>query len=61
MTTIGHWIGGRSVVGASGRVGPVYDPARGVQAAEVALASAAEVDDAVKIAVDAAGAWVRRR
>ena len=44
-------------MGASGRVGPVYDPARGVQAAEVAVASAAEVDDAVKIAVDAAGEW----
>jgi malonate-semialdehyde dehydrogenase (acetylating)/methylmalonate-semialdehyde dehydrogenase len=57
MKTIGHWIGGKAVVGASGRVGPVFDPARGVQAAEVALASAAEVDDAVKIAVDAAGAW----
>ncbi|MFI5047619.1 MAG: CoA-acylating methylmalonate-semialdehyde dehydrogenase [Acidimicrobiia bacterium] len=57
MNTIGHWIGGKSVAGASGRVGPVYDPARGVQTAEVALASAAEVDDAVKIALDASGAW----
>jgi malonate-semialdehyde dehydrogenase (acetylating) / methylmalonate-semialdehyde dehydrogenase len=57
MDTIGHWLGGRAVAGASGRTAPVYDPARGVQTAEVALASAAEVDGAVKLAVDAAAAW----
>ena len=45
---IGHWVGGRAVAGTSGRTAPVYDPARGVQAAEVALASAAEVDDVVE-------------
>ena len=57
MDAIGHWIGGRAVAGSSGRSAPVYDPARGVQTAEVALASAAEVDGAVKLAVDAAAAW----
>jgi malonate-semialdehyde dehydrogenase (acetylating) / methylmalonate-semialdehyde dehydrogenase len=57
MDSIGHWIGGRAVAGASGRTAPVYDPARGVQTGEVALASAAEVDGAVKLAVDAASAW----
>ena len=57
MEQIGHWIGGRAVAGASGRTAPVYDPARGVQTAEVALASAAEVDGAVKLAADAAAAW----
>ena len=57
MQTIGHWIGGKSVTGASGRAGPVYDPARGIVAAEVALATAAEVDDAVKIAAGVADAW----
>ncbi len=57
MDSIGHWIGGRAVAGASGRTAPVYDPARGVQTGEVALASAAEVDGAVKLAVDAAAAW----
>jgi malonate-semialdehyde dehydrogenase (acetylating)/methylmalonate-semialdehyde dehydrogenase len=35
----------------------VYDPARGVQTAEVALASAAEVADVVKVAADASVAW----
>jgi malonate-semialdehyde dehydrogenase (acetylating)/methylmalonate-semialdehyde dehydrogenase len=57
MQGIGHWIGGRRVEGASGRSAPVFDPARGVQTAEVALASAAEVADVVKVAVDAAGDW----
>jgi malonate-semialdehyde dehydrogenase (acetylating)/methylmalonate-semialdehyde dehydrogenase len=57
VQTIAHWIGAKRVAGTSGRVGPVYDPARGVVAAEVALASAAEVDDAVKVAVEASTAW----
>ena len=61
MDTIGHWIGGRPVAGTSGRTAPVYDPARGVQTGEVALASAAEVDDVVKVAVDAAADVGRRR
>ena len=39
------------------RTAPVFDPARGVQTAEVALASAAEVSDAVKVAADAGSAW----
>jgi malonate-semialdehyde dehydrogenase (acetylating) / methylmalonate-semialdehyde dehydrogenase len=54
---IGHWIDGETVAGTSGRTGPVFDPARGVQTAEVALASAAEVDRAVAVAVAAATTW----
>src|SRR5262245_38020657 len=57
MRTIGHWVGGRTVDGTSGRTGPVHDPALGTQTAEVALASASEVDDVVKVAVDAASTW----
>jgi malonate-semialdehyde dehydrogenase (acetylating)/methylmalonate-semialdehyde dehydrogenase len=57
MEHIGHWIGGRAVDGVSGRTAPVYDPARGVQVAEVALASAAEVADVTKAAREAAVAW----
>src|SRR5437899_827657 len=57
MKQIGHWFGGRSVAGASGRTAPVFDPARGVQTGEVALASGADVDDAVKVARDAAATW----
>ena len=36
---------------------PVYDPARGVQTAEVALASPAEVDAVVASAVEASREW----
>ena len=54
---IGHWVGGRAVPGESGRTGPVYDPALGVQTSEVALASAAEVDAAVRVAGDAGVEW----
>jgi malonate-semialdehyde dehydrogenase (acetylating)/methylmalonate-semialdehyde dehydrogenase len=57
MKTVGHWIGGRRVDGAAARRGPVFDPARGLQTAEVAFASAAEVDAAVKVAVAAAAEW----
>jgi malonate-semialdehyde dehydrogenase (acetylating) / methylmalonate-semialdehyde dehydrogenase len=57
MRTIGHWIGGQSVVGSSGRTGPVYDPAVGAQTAAVSLASAAEVDRAVAAAKAASEEW----
>jgi malonate-semialdehyde dehydrogenase (acetylating) / methylmalonate-semialdehyde dehydrogenase len=57
VDAIGHWIGGAPVAGTSGRVAPVYDPARGQQTGEVALASTAEVDAAVADAVAAAGEW----
>jgi malonate-semialdehyde dehydrogenase (acetylating)/methylmalonate-semialdehyde dehydrogenase len=57
MNRIGHWVGGRAVAGTSGRTAPVFDPARGVQTAEVALASAAEVGDVVKVALDASVSW----
>ena len=54
---IGHWIAGGAVPGDSGRTGPVYDPAAGVQTAEVALASPAEVEAVVASAVEASHAW----
>ena len=57
MKTIGHWIAGRTVPGASGRVGPVFDPAKGRQTGEVALGSPSEVDEAVKNSLDAASDW----
>ncbi len=57
MKAIRHWVGGREVAGTSGRVGPVYDPARGIQTGEVALASVADVDDAVKTAAGASEEW----
>jgi malonate-semialdehyde dehydrogenase (acetylating) / methylmalonate-semialdehyde dehydrogenase len=54
---IGHWVGGGAAPGTSGRTAPVYDPARGVQTGEVALASAAEVDAVVASAVAASPEW----
>jgi malonate-semialdehyde dehydrogenase (acetylating)/methylmalonate-semialdehyde dehydrogenase len=57
VNTIGHWIDGRSVAGASGRTLPVFDPARGEQSAVVTPASAAEVDAAVAVAVRIAETW----
>jgi malonate-semialdehyde dehydrogenase (acetylating) / methylmalonate-semialdehyde dehydrogenase len=57
MKQLQHWIGGSSVAGTSGRTAPVFDPATGRQAAEVALASAAEVDTAVAAARAALPAW----
>src|SRR5215212_684041 len=55
--TVNHWIGGQRVAGTSGRRGPVFDPARGVLAREVDLASVEEVDAAVAAARTAFPAW----
>ena len=57
MRQIGHWIAGRAVPGGSGRTAPVYDPAVGRQATEVALASSVEVDGVVASAVEASHSW----
>jgi len=54
---INHWIGGARVTGASGRSGPVYNPATGQVAREVDFASVEEVDAAVRAAHDAFPAW----
>jgi malonate-semialdehyde dehydrogenase (acetylating)/methylmalonate-semialdehyde dehydrogenase len=54
---ISHWIGGRRVEGESGRSGPVYNPAKGVQTGAVDFATAEEVDRAVQAAKTAFPAW----
>jgi malonate-semialdehyde dehydrogenase (acetylating)/methylmalonate-semialdehyde dehydrogenase len=54
---IGHWIGGAVVEGASGRSGPVYNPATGEQTGEVDFASVEEVDRAVAVGKNAFPAW----
>src|SRR5579885_1667794 len=54
---IGHWIGGRTVPGRSGRSGPVYNPATGERAADVDFASVEEVDAAVAAAKEAFPTW----
>ncbi|MBT3705296.1 MAG: CoA-acylating methylmalonate-semialdehyde dehydrogenase [Proteobacteria bacterium] len=54
---VGHYIGGQSVIGASGREGGVYNPATNKLIRNVALADAAEVDKAVSNAAEAFHDW----
>jgi malonate-semialdehyde dehydrogenase (acetylating)/methylmalonate-semialdehyde dehydrogenase len=54
---IPHWIDGAPRTGSSGRTGPVFNPATGLQTGEVDLASAGEVAQAVASAKAAAQEW----
>jgi malonate-semialdehyde dehydrogenase (acetylating)/methylmalonate-semialdehyde dehydrogenase len=56
-TEIQHFIGGKFVPGRSGRTAPVFNPATGEQQGVVPLASAAEVDEAVALALAAFPKW----
>jgi malonate-semialdehyde dehydrogenase (acetylating) / methylmalonate-semialdehyde dehydrogenase len=55
--TVGHWIGGQRVAGDGQRSQDVFNPATGRAARKVALASAAEVGQAVATAKQAQVAW----
>jgi malonate-semialdehyde dehydrogenase (acetylating)/methylmalonate-semialdehyde dehydrogenase len=57
ITRIPHWIHGARVDGTSGRSGPVYNPAAGVQTGAVDFASVEELDAAVKSAAKALPGW----
>jgi malonate-semialdehyde dehydrogenase (acetylating)/methylmalonate-semialdehyde dehydrogenase len=57
MREIGHWVDGKAVAGASGRFGPVWNPATGEQQAEVALAGLEEINAAVASARAAFRGW----
>src|SRR6266513_2140699 len=57
MRTIGHFIGGREVKGASGRTADVFEPMTGDVQAKVDLASKAEVRAAVENAKAAQAEW----
>ncbi len=57
MRTIDHWVGGKSTSGSGERRGRVWNPATGEQQAEVALASRADVDAAVRMASEAFTEW----
>ena len=50
MREIGHFIGGKTVKGSSGRFGDVFDPNTGEVQAKVALAKHSEVEHAIAIA-----------
>jgi malonate-semialdehyde dehydrogenase (acetylating)/methylmalonate-semialdehyde dehydrogenase len=53
----GHFIAGAGRSGQSGRNADVFNPSTGEVKAQVALASAAEVDEAVRSAVAAQAEW----
>ncbi|HEU4520035.1 MAG TPA: CoA-acylating methylmalonate-semialdehyde dehydrogenase [Microvirga sp.] len=57
MRQIGHFIGGREVQGQSGRFADVYQPMTGEVIGRVALASRAEMRQAVENAAGAQPAW----
>ena len=57
MHTLHHYIGGRTVAGASGRTGPVFNPATGEQSATVPFASAGETGEAIAAAHAALAGW----
>jgi malonate-semialdehyde dehydrogenase (acetylating) / methylmalonate-semialdehyde dehydrogenase len=57
MKRIHHWVAGSHTSGASGRAGPVFNPATGQQTGEVVYASAADVDAAVSAARHAFDSW----
>jgi len=56
-TVVQHWIDGALRECTSGRLGPVFDPALGVQTKTVALAGREDIDAAVASAVAAYPAW----
>ncbi|MCT8973027.1 CoA-acylating methylmalonate-semialdehyde dehydrogenase [Microbaculum marinisediminis] len=57
MRTIGHFVGGKTVDGTSGRFGEIFDPNTGEVQAKVALASKAEVESIIDNAARAQTAW----
>ncbi len=57
MRTVGHFIGGKHVEGRSGRFADLFEPMTGETTGRVALASAAELREAVENAKAAQVAW----
>ncbi|MFM2070321.1 MAG: hypothetical protein RLZZ623_584 [Actinomycetota bacterium] len=57
MRTIEHWIDGGTTAGDSTRTSVVWNPATGVQQAEVLLAESSDVDRAVRSAAAAFDEW----
>ncbi len=57
MREISHFVNGKAVPGRSGRFGDVFDPNTGDIQARVALASAADVGEAVQAAAAAQPGW----
>jgi len=56
---LGNYINGQSVASQSERTAPVYNPATGQQSLQVALSTADETREAVRVAHDAFPAWAK--
>jgi malonate-semialdehyde dehydrogenase (acetylating)/methylmalonate-semialdehyde dehydrogenase len=59
LRRVDHWIGGRMVPGSATRIGMIHNPATGAPTANVAFATADDVDRAVATAVAAFSGWSR--
>lgn len=57
MSIVQHYVNGAAFAGTSTRTAPVYNPAQGAVAREVALATKADLDLAVAAAKDALPGW----
>ncbi len=57
VNVVPHFIGGKEQFPTSGNFGKIYNPATGLQAAQVGFASVEEVDAAVAVAKAAFPAW----
>ena len=57
IRALGHYVEGRAIAGASGRWGPVFDPATGATTARVAYASVDETRAAIHSARAALPVW----
>jgi malonate-semialdehyde dehydrogenase (acetylating)/methylmalonate-semialdehyde dehydrogenase len=57
MYDIGHFVGGKTVAGASGRTADIFNPATGDVQGKVALASRDELGQAVDVAKKAQPGW----
>ncbi|WP_142846062.1 CoA-acylating methylmalonate-semialdehyde dehydrogenase [Telmatospirillum sp. J64-1] len=57
MSALGHFVNGAALKANGGRFGDVFNPATGAVSAQVALAGAAEVDQAIAAAAAALPRW----
>jgi malonate-semialdehyde dehydrogenase (acetylating)/methylmalonate-semialdehyde dehydrogenase len=57
IATASHWIGGKAIIGQSGRSGNITNPATGEVIVEICFASVDEVDQAVAVAKAASVEW----
>jgi malonate-semialdehyde dehydrogenase (acetylating)/methylmalonate-semialdehyde dehydrogenase len=57
VASLHHFVGGRKVVGTSGRFGHIYNPTTGAVAARAPYASRADVESAIADALSAFPAW----